>query len=249
MKQKGIDSHCHLNFKQFDEDRDDVISRTKEKLERVVNPGANPNHNREAKKLSEKHPEFVEFNTGLHPVYKDDFSKLDEVKQQIIDFDPCAIGEIGLDHYHITSNSSRRRQKQVFEELLGLAESENKPVVLHTRDAEKDVLDILTSYAVEGVFLHCFNGSKELCREAIDRGYYVGITTQVLYSDHVQNLVEEVSLDKLLLETDSPYLYRGSRNEPRNIIESAEKIANLRSVSKERVLDHSTKNAFNFYDF
>ena len=244
---KGIDSHCHLDFEQFDDDREEVISRSREDLKRVVTPGANPEHNKNVFNLHKQFPEFIEFNTGLHPVYTDDFDSLSEVKSQIRNYGPCAVGEIGLDHHHVKDDGMRNRQQQVFEELLDCAEKAGKTVVLHTRDAESKVLDILDSYNLEGVFLHCFNGSESDCRRALDNEYFVGVTTQVLYSSHVQKLVSVLKLDNIFLETDSPYLYRGSRNEPLNILESAEKIADIKEVDKNQVLNATSDNALSFF--
>lgn len=244
---KGIDSHCHLDFEQFDEDREQVVQRTEEKLEMIVNPGANPEHNKKSYKLSKEFPNFVKFNTGLHPVYTDDFDSIETVKKQVTRFEPPAIGEIGLDHHHVEEPDVRRKQRRVFEEMLELAENKSLPVVLHTRDAEGQVLDILENYSLEDVFLHCFNGSPEEIEYAMDQGYFVGVTTQVLYSKSVQELTRFIDLDRLLLETDSPYLYRGSRNEPLNILESAEKIAEIKNIDKKEVLQVSSKNSRNFF--
>lgn len=248
MKRLGIDSHAHLDFDQFDDDREKVIERAKNQIEYIVNPGADPKHNKKAYELSEKYPDFISFNTGLHPVYTDKFDKLDVVKKQIEDFQPDVIGEIGLDHHHVTDKRLRRRQREVFEELLSIAENKDKNVVLHTRDAEEKVLDLLESYSIKGVFLHCFNGSKNLAQEAVDRGYNIGVTTQVLYSSEVQELVKDLGLENILLETDSPYLYRGDRNEPVNIRESAEKIAEIKSVDKKVVLETSSQNSKKFFN-
>lgn len=245
---RGIDSHCHLDFEQFDEDRDEVIERSRRELEMVVNPGANPSHNEKAFKLHKEFPDFVKFNVGLHPVYTDSFDELEKVMEQIKRFEPCAVGEIGLDYHHVSDETVRERQREVFREMLGLAEELSLPVVLHTRDAEDEVLDILEDYKLEGVFLHCFNGSVEQCKLAQERGYKIGVTTQVLYSSHVQELVKVLELDNILLETDSPYLYRGSRNEPLNIIESAEKIAEIKQADKSHVLDITQNNSVRFFD-
>ena len=244
---KGIDSHCHLDFEQFNKDREKVIHRTMEELEMIVNPGANPKHNKRAYELSQEFPDFVKFNTGLHPVYTDDFESIEKVKKQVTRFNPPAIGEIGLDHHHVEEPEKRRHQKRIFEEMLNLAESKSLPVVLHTRDAEKQVLDILDNYSLEDVFLHCFNGSTEEVEYAMDQGYFVGVTTQILYSKSVQELTKSIDLDRLLLETDSPYLYRGSRNEPLNILESAEKMAEIKCIDKKEILQFTSKNSKEFF--
>jgi TatD DNase family protein len=240
---KPVDAHCHIDFEQFDNDREDVIDRAKERLEFIVNAGSNLEHNDEALKLQEKHPDFVIANLGLHPVYTDSYSELEEIKQQIRDEDPEAIGEIGLDHHHVEKGETRERQKEVFRDMLKLAEYLNKPVVVHSRDAERKSVEILREYSLPEVMLHCFNGKPDLAEEAAKEGMKIGVTTQVLYSNRVQDIVRKVSVENLLLETDSPYLYRGERNKPANVMESAEKVAELKSVEKSRVVEETTGNA------
>lgn len=240
---KPVDAHCHLDFEQFDEDRDNVISKAKQKLEFVVNAGSNTEHNDAALQLGQKYPDFIIPTVGLHPCYTDDFDRLEEVKQQIRKHDPVAIGEIGLDHHHVQEQKLRERQEDVFRELLQLAEDLQKPVVIHSRDAEKKAVEILEEYDLPDVMLHCFNGTLELAEEAVENGMTIGVTTQVLSSNRVQNIVEQLDVEDLLLETDSPYLYRGERNEPLNVIESAEKIAKLKSIEHEEVVQATTQNA------
>jgi TatD DNase family protein len=240
---KPVDAHCHVDFEQFDEDREKVIERAKEQLEFIVNAGSNLEHNDEALKLQEKYPDFVVANLGLHPVYTDSYSELEEIKQQIREEDPEAIGEIGLDHHHVEDRETKERQEEVFREMLELAEELNKPVVVHTRDAERRSVKILKDYSLPEVMLHCFNGKPDLAREAVDQGMKVGVTTQVLYSKRVQEIVRALEIENLLLETDSPYLYRGERNEPVNVIESVEKIAELKGIDGEKVVSATTENA------
>lgn len=240
---KPVDAHCHIDFEQFDEDREEIISEAREVLEFIVNAGSNIEHNNSALELSNEFPDFVIPTLGLHPCYTDDFDQLNEVKQQIREHDPVAIGEIGLDHHHVQDEELRERQEEVFRELLQLAEDLQKPVVIHSRDAEKKAVEILREYDLPDVMLHCFNGTPELAERAVNSGMTIGITTQVLYSSRVQKIVEKLETEELLLETDSPYLYRGERNKPVHVIESAEKIAEIKSSSPEKVTESTTQNA------
>lgn len=240
---KPVDAHCHIDFEQFDEDREKVIERAKEQLKFIVNAGSNLEHNDEALKLQEKYPDFVVANLGLHPVYTDSYSELEEIKQQIREEEPAAVGEIGLDHHHVEDRKTKERQEEAFREMLDLAEELNKPVVVHTRDAERRSVEILKEYSLPEVILHCFNGKPELAEEAAEEGMKIGVTTQVLYSNRVQDIVRQLEIENLLLETDSPYLYRGERNEPVNVIESAEKIAELKGIDGEKVVSTTTENA------
>ncbi|WP_414838187.1 TatD family hydrolase [Candidatus Nanosalina sp. VS9-1] len=240
---RPVDSHCHLDFENFDEDRDEVIGRAKDVLDFVVNAGSNFEHNEKSLELESETDGFVVANLGLHPTYTESFDEIDRIKKQIRENDPVAIGEIGLDHHHVTESESRDEQEKVFREMLDLAEELGKPVVLHTRDAEKRTVEILGEYDLKDVMLHCFNGAPELAEEAVEKGYFIGVTTQVLYSNRVQEIVDRIGLEKLLLETDSPFLYRGERNEPVNVKESAEKIAEIKETNYEKVVEASTVNA------
>ena len=243
---KPVDAHCHLDFEQYDGDRDEVIERCKEQLEFVVNNGSNIENNQATLKLAEEHADLILPALGLHPTYTDHFDELEEVKEMIREEDPVAVGEIGLDYHHVKEEELRERQMDVFKELLKLAEQLDKPVAIHSRDAEKQVVKTLEDYDVD-VMLHCFNGPPELAKKAVKDGAMIGVTAQVLYSARVQNIVREVDLENLLLETDSPFLYRGERNEPVNVKESAEKIAELKSVDKEEVIEKTTGNADKFF--
>ncbi len=244
---RPVDAHCHIDFEQYDEDRDEVLEECREKLEFIVNAGSNLENNRKVLELAEKNPQLVVPNLGLHPTYTDSFDEVEEIKQQIREEKPAAVGEIGLDHHHVTDNQVRREQEKVLREMLELAEELNLPAVLHTREAERKAVNIAKEYSLPDVMLHCFNGKPELAEEAVEKGMKIGVTTQVLYSTRVQNIVKALSLEDILLETDSPFLYRGERNSPVNVHESAEKITELKDCSKEDVVEASTENARGFF--
>jgi len=163
---KPVDSHCHIDFEQFDEDREEIIEECRNKLEFAVNSGSTIEHNKAALKLEKQHPEVIKANIGLHPVYTEEFSSVDKVKQQISENNPVAIGEIGLDHYHVKDSETRNKQEEVFREMLETAEKLGKPVVIHSRDAERKAVNIIKEYNLPNVFLHCFNGSKKLAEHA-----------------------------------------------------------------------------------
>lgn len=240
---RPVDAHCHIDFDQYDEDRDEVLEECSEKLEFIVNAGSNLENNRKVLELAEENPELIIPNLGLHPTYTDSFDEVEEIKEQIENVRPAAVGEIGLDHHHVTDNRVRKRQEKVFRKMLELAEELNLPAVLHTREAERKAVDIVKEYALPDVMLHCFNGKPDLAEEAVEEGMKIGVTTQVLYSSRVQDIVKALDLEDILLETDSPFLYRGERNSPVNVHESAEKIAELKDCSKEEVVEASTENA------
>ena len=240
---RPVDCHCHLDFDRYDDDRDQVLERAQEKLEFIVNAGCSLERNRKTLDLAEKYEDFVIPNLGIHPTFTDDFENLEEVKNQIRENEPAAVGEIGLDHHHVTEEEMRKKQRNVFREFLELAEDLGKPVVVHSREAEQETIDTLKEYDLPEVMIHCFNGTPEQAREAADHGFTVGVTTQILYSARVERIVEELSIENIVLETDSPFLYQGERNEPVNVVESAEKISELKNVSKEEVVNATTGNA------
>lgn len=244
---RPVDAHCHIDFEQYDEDREEVIREAKKKLEFIVNAGSNLENNREALKLSSEHEDFIVPNLGLHPTYTDSFDELDDIKDQIRDERPAAVGEIGLDHHHVSEKQVRKRQEKVFREMLELAEELNLPVVVHSRDAERKTIDILKEYALPDVMVHCFNGKPELAEEAVEEGMTIGITTQVLYSNRVQEIAKALKPEDILLETDSPFLYRGERNSPVNVLESAEKIAEIKKIDEAEVIEASTRNAVSIF--
>lgn len=238
---KPVDAHCHLDMEQFSDDRKEVVERAGEELEFVVNAGRDLESNLASLQLEHRYNPVVAI-IGLHPTHSASFDSLEEVKQQVYENDPVAIGEIGLDYYHITGKREREKQEEIFLEMLELAEELKKPVVVHTRDAEGQAVEILEGFSQE-VMLHCFNGSPELAERALESGMKIGVTTQVLYSQRVQELVEKVPLDNLLLETDSPFLYQGERNEPVHVKETVVKIADMKNVENRKVVEKTTGNA------
>jgi len=239
---KPVDAHCHLTFEQFDKDRDKLIEKTKKKLEFVAVPGVNLESNKEVINLYNNHSKFLIPNLGLHPTYRDSFDQVKEIKKQIKNENPPAIGEIGLDHHHITDEKARNHQEEVFRELLELAEEMNKPIIIHSREAERKCFNILKEYELPEVMLHCFNGTPELAEEAASEGMKIGVTTQVLYSNRVEDIVKALNVEDIVLETDSPYLYRGERNEPLNVVESAQKISEIKDKSIKKVIKATTEN-------
>ncbi len=241
-----VDTHCHLDFDQYDDDREEVIQTCAERMAAVVNSGTNPERNRNTLELAEEY-DVVHPTLGIHPTYIKDLGEEDRdtVAEQIREHEDAllAVGEIGLDYHHISEEDWRERQADIFERFLQLAEELQLPVVLHTRDAEKQSLGIVHDYDLPAVVLHCFNGAPELAEQAVDRGYYVSISTQVLYSDRVQELADAVPLEHILLETDAPFLYRGERNVPWNVAESAERIADIKDLEPGEVGRVTTANA------
>jgi TatD DNase family protein len=249
---KLIDNHCHLDFRQFDDDRDEVIERCRERLKAVINSGSEPAANRRALRLVEEYPDLVHPCIGAHPSKMDRVQEygVDAIREDVRDEREriVALGEIGLDYHHEKTDEGRARQEEAFIPLLELAEELDLPAVIHSRDAEKRCLEILSSYDPPEVVMHCFNGNLDLVRESVDRGYWISVSTQVLYSSRVRSIVEEAPADCIMLETDAPFLYPGDeRNEPWRVHESLAKIAEIRGEDEEVLGSQFNRNTSQAY--
>ncbi len=186
---------------------------------------------------------------GIHPleVAKSNYD-ISIIEDLIKEKEVVAIGETGLDYYYQKEN--KKDQIDVFRYHLSLAEKYNLPVVIHSRDAVMDTLSVLDDYNVRGV-IHCFSGSIEIAREYIKRGFYLGIGGVVTFKNsNLASVVKELSLDNIILETDSPYLSpnRGEVNHPRNIKIIAEYIADIKGLTFEEIADRTTANAYKLFD-
>lgn len=241
-----VDVHAHLDHKQFDKDRDEVIKRASNIL--IINNGLNPETNRKTLELSSKYKN-IKSALGLYPTDALKLKNVDEElnfikknKEKIV-----AIGEVGLDYYW--EKQKKKEEKEIFQKIIDLAEEIKKPVIVHSREAELDVIEMLESSKAKTV-LHCF-GSLELVKRAIDNGFFLSIPANVIFSSHFQKVVEMVELRNLLTETDSPYLspFRGNRNEPSFVEKGLEKIAEIKKISKEEAEEEIWNNAKKLFDF
>jgi TatD DNase family protein len=264
------DTHCHMDLNKFDADRELVLQRAMEAgVGRMLVPGLDLDSSRAAVDLAESHP-GIRAAVGFHPT---DIGKLTPAAMNDLHElanRPCvaAIGEIGLDYYWVESPEKRLEQRQKLPLQLELAGEVNKPIILHLREqddaecgeATKDLFDILELWqtglrqaghplsASPGVF-HSFNGNLESAQRAIEMNYYIGITGPVTYrkADSQRELVSRLPLDRMLIETDSPFQtphpHRGSRNEPANVVFIADKIAELHHTSREQVAKITSQNA------
>lgn len=242
-----VDTHCHLDFDQYEEDREQVLQECADRMDAVVNVGTNVARNTASRELAQEH-EFVYATMGLHPTYIKDLESgdIDRIVAQIRDHAASiqAVGEIGLDYHHIREEQWRERQEGLFCRLLDVAEDVGLPAVLHTRDAEKQAVELVEGRDLD-IIQHCFNGAPDLAARCVDNGWWVSISTQVLYSQRVQDIADTVPLDRILLETDAPFLYRGERNVPWNVEESAEKISEIKDLEADEVVRQTTENAQN----
>ena len=246
-----IDTHCHLE-KQYYDNIDEVISKMKNNI--IITSGVDYKTNQETLEMCEKYDNV--FGTlGYHPEEIKDFS-LDSLKfleDNINNPKIVAIGEIGLDYYY--GKDDIEKQKEVFIVQLRLAAKYNKPVVVHSRDAIKDTYDILKE-ELKGnkCILHCYSSSLEMAKEFQKLGIKFGIGGVITFKNNkvLREVVEGLTLDNFILETDSPYLtpepYRGHKNEPYNVNYVAKKIAELKNISVEEVISTTTKTAISQFD-
>lgn len=246
-----FESHAHYDDEVFDEDREELLASLKEHgIEWVINIGASLQNCRNTLQLMEQYP-FIYGAMGVHPsetgeLNEENFAWLRE--QCSVD-KVVAVGEIGLDYHW--NDPKPQIQKLWFERQLELAREVNLPVIIHSRDAAKDTLDIMhTLHAeeMEGV-IHCFSYSKEIAREYLEMGYHFGIGGVITFQNakKLKEAVEYIPMDRILLETDSPYLapepHRGSRNSSLNLPYVAQEIAALKGITYEEVVEITVQNA------
>ena len=240
-----VDTHCHLVNEDYN--IDEIIRRAGENDVKYLIVGGS---DREDNKLNLKIPlkyDNVFLSIGYHPsmassVTEDDINFLKECLMKD-DKKIVAIGEIGLDYHYGKEEISE--QKELFRKQLEIAEKYNKPVVIHTRDAFLDTYNILKEYNVKGV-IHCFSGSLEVARKYIDLGFFLGIGGVVTFKNsNLKDVVKEIGLDKIVFETDSPYLspMRGKKNEPGNIKIICGFVSELLNMSYNDVANITTTNA------
>lgn len=255
-----VDTHCHLDFNNFDADRDQVLRRARDSSVRwIINPGINLKSSQTAIQLSEDHDE-VFAAVGIHPNEalswnSETLSRLRGLAQHQ---KVKAIGEIGLDYYR--DRAPRALQRRIFQEQLNIALEFNLPVIIHSRESLKDVLAILEDwfhYLLEtdkdlvnhpGV-LHSFSGDEQAAKRAFSYNFLVGITGPVTFRNagELRDMVQRLPNENLIIETDSPFLtphpHRGRRNEPANVLLIAEKITELKQASYNYIAEITTANA------
>ena len=253
-----IDTHCHLDDDKFNDDLEDVIERAKlAGVNRIINFGSTLNSSIKVVKIADKYDELFA-GVGIHPEEVDDFL-LDETENKIAKLAEnkkvVAIGEIGLDYHWEKDTERRELQQKIFIRQLDLARQLHLPICVHDREAHGDTLKILKLEAkgLRGV-LHCFSGSLEMAKEIWKMDWFIGADGPLTFKNSAKlpEIIQSAPLDKLLIETDAPYLaptpYRGKRNEPAYVVEIAKKISDLRGESLEIVAESTTRNAENLYN-
>lgn len=253
MKLKVIDTHSHYDDEAFDEDRDEILKEMlNNSVEKIITIGCTMERSRMALELAEKY-DNIYCAVGIHPEdcyelpenYLEELRKMAQSSKKVV-----AIGEIGLD-YH-SEGYKKEKQIEVFKEQLILAKELSLPVVIHSREATLDTMEILREFKPEGV-MHCFSGSAETAREIIDLGMMISFTGVITFKN-AKKAVEACSaipLDKIMLETDCPYMapvpYRGKRNISSYVYNIAEKIAEIKGISVKEAIETCNENAVRFF--
>lgn len=247
-----IDTHAHLWWDSYKDDLDQVLARAKEaRVEKIIAPGTDMESSRKAVELARKYPGVIYASVGIHPeeVLETRFQMLDASKiiaenRKLI----VAIGEIGTDASTEELKNCMSQQKELFREQCLLALEFELPVIIHTRESLNEALEVLDSLPnmPRGQF-HCFSHDEAGLKEVLARGFYVSFCGNITWSKRVAKLVALVPDDRLLLETDSPFMWAGARNEPTNVAILGEKIAELRGISVREIEDITTKNANTLY--
>lgn len=261
-----IDAHCHLNFHAFEEDVDDVIKRAqKAGVPTIINTGTQVSSSKHAVALAEQYDNLYAV-IGIHPHHADKVEPdwLDQLEKLAKHPKVIGIGEIGMDYYSYKSNGIvyPEKQKYVFEQQIILAHKAGLPLQIHNRHAGEDIIKILTLHKrllkdPPGMF-HCFAGSSDVLKAALALGFFIGFDGNITYKGlapgetvTLSELAKETPLDRIVVETDSPYLtpipHRGKRNEPQYAIITAKFIADLKNISLKKLVVQTDKNIYTLF--
>jgi len=258
-----IDTHVHLDFSQFDKDREKIIKELQNLDIKVINVGSHKQACLDSIELAKKHKNIYAA-VGIHPHDAEevkDIPKLIKFLEKLAKENKIvAIGECGLDYYSFDQGKFRKdlspetknKQKEVFKAQLKLSQKLKLPVIIHNRESHDDLLEIIKDFKGKGV-IHCFSGDKKFLKEVLDLGFYIGFDGNITFKNakDLQEIVKAAPIDKILVETDCPFLtpepFRGLRNEPKNVKIIAEFIAELKQLSFSKlipILNKNTKDLF-----
>lgn len=256
-----IDSHCHLNLSEFNEDRRQVIMGAKKNgVKKILVPGFDETSSKISIQLAKEYPNFIYSSVGFHPYEAShDISPkfIEKIVSDNASENIVAIGECGLD-FHLFGDTPVAgrisQQKLLFETQCYLANQYHLPIIIHCRNAFTELFSVLDNLpTIPSGVIHCFTGGLQDLSMALQRGFYIGIDGNVTFSKTISRVIAYIPLNRLLIETDSPYLtpvpFRGKRNEPKNVYYVAKKIAELAHVSFDTICETSSKNAYDLFLF
>jgi len=250
-----VDTHCHLTDKKLRKNIEDVVNRASEVgVEKIIAPGTNLGDTREAIRLADEFKSIYAL-VGVHPEHVKDVFDIEELRKLAESSNKVVgIGEIGLDFFYDKEKATKTSQVDLFKAQLKLALELGLPAMIHCREAEKEIVDVFESMdkLPKGQF-HCWSADSEFLEYVLKKGFYVSFCGNVTYKNNemLKSLLKEVPIDKLLLETDSPYLspepLRGKLNEPKNVKITAEFMAKTLGLSFETLINQTTKNSLCLY--
>lgn len=246
-----IDTHCHIYNSEIENAEEIIKECAKNNIYMILN-GIDPKSNKEVLELASKYDNVYAAlgydHSVVNNITDEDIKLLDE---QLNNDKVVAVGEIGLDYYWVKDN--KEVQKELFEKMLNLAEKHNLPVIVHAREAIQDTYDILKKHNVIGS-MHCYQGSKEMAKEFIRLGFYIGIDGPITFKNNKKQkeVIKDIDINHILVETDSPYLspepVRGEKNTPINLIYIIRKIGEELNISEEEMIKITTNNARRLYE-
>lgn len=254
-----IDSHCHLNMLTGHDETpismDEILhDAERNRIERMLCVSVNTTDWAEMKKQCEPHRERIVISAGIHPCYMEDqdFAALEEQAQ---DNQVVAIGESGLDFFYVKDAPTQKIQRNSFAHHIDLSARLEKPLIVHTRDAREETIDVLRAEHAErgGGVMHCFTETKEMAKAALDLGFYVSFSGIVTFknANEIREVCEYVPLDRILIETDSPYLapvpYRGKTNRPCWVQYVAETVADVKNLTTEEIAKVTSENFYTLF--
>ena len=250
-----IDTHAHLNFPDFNDDRGEVIGDCFGKgIEKIIIPGSDVENSQKAVEITQE-KENIFAAVGIHPHYTDEVKGFNLLERLAQNKKVVAIGECGLDYFRLENNieKAKERQGELFLKHIELAKKEDLPLIFHNRESEEDFYKIVKDKNVRGV-VHCFTSTLDFARKVLDLGFLISFTGIITFpkTEEILQVVKEVPLEKMMVETDSPLLapvpYRGRRCEPWMEKEVIQKIAEIKEISSKEVEEKTSANARKFFD-
>lgn len=252
---KFIDTHAHLFSAQFNKNLDLIITDALSSgVTKIICPGLNQETSLKSIEISKKYPGQIFAGAGIHPIDGENDKSLDFLEDLASTRQIIAVGEVGLDLYH-GSESTLRAQQDLFSSQIEIAKKYNLPIITHGRRAYKEVLEMPQINKVKGV-IHSFEADYDIAKQFLDKGWMISLTALITYSqnDWLRDTVAKLPLDRIMLETDAPYLTPQSKrgvdkfNTPQNVVEIAKELARIHSISLDTVAHITTENAENFFN-
>ncbi|MGC8976664.1 MAG: TatD family hydrolase [Candidatus Ratteibacteria bacterium] len=252
---KYFDTHCHLDFEQFDKDRNQVIERAKsQNVEYILNVGTDIESSKKVIEIAENY-DFIFASVGIHPLDVSEYSieHLKEIEKLLSNKKVIAVGETGLDYYY--SKENKEKQKEFFIAQVEIAGNNNLPLIIHQRESKNDLIELIEKIKLpEKVVFHCFGGDIELAKYCEKRGFFISFTGILTFKNakNVKEVARIYPFDKIMVETDAPFLapepLRGKRNEPFMVKYIVEEIAKIKDKDKEEVSYIIFKNSLKFFN-